>query len=132
MNTASRPRICSGLATEATGRVRSADVADQAAMRHRKLDLTMSVYTDPGLLDTATAIESLPHLPAVSNQTVSVAPMVAPNLDNEGGLEGIPEDQSSLSGPTESNKKARKTLGFTGFSEVEDNGLEPMTSTMPL
>jgi|GEM_PF-2896121 len=32
----------------------------QQLMRHSKLDLTMQVYTDPRLLDTATALDSLP------------------------------------------------------------------------
>jgi len=34
----------------------------QAAMRHSKLDLTMSVYTDPKLLDVAGAMDALPAL----------------------------------------------------------------------
>jgi integrase len=35
----------------------------QAAMRHSSLDLTMSVYTDPKLLDVAGALGVLPELP---------------------------------------------------------------------
>jgi integrase len=35
----------------------------QAAMRHSKIDLTMSVYTDPRLLDVAGALDALPFLP---------------------------------------------------------------------
>jgi integrase len=35
----------------------------QAAMRHSKLDLTMSVYTDPRLLDVRGALDVLPALP---------------------------------------------------------------------
>jgi integrase len=35
----------------------------QAAMRHSKLDLTMSVYTDPKLLDVRGALDVLPALP---------------------------------------------------------------------
>ncbi len=34
-----------------------------AAMRHGSIDLTMSVYTDPKLLDVAGAVNSLPSLP---------------------------------------------------------------------
>jgi integrase len=34
----------------------------QAAMRHSTIDLTMSVYTDPRLLDVAGAIAVLPVL----------------------------------------------------------------------
>ena len=32
-------------------------------MRHSSLDLTMNLYTDPGLLDVAGAQEALPELP---------------------------------------------------------------------
>lgn len=35
----------------------------QAAMRHSSIDLTMSVYTDPRLLDVAGALRLLPDLP---------------------------------------------------------------------
>jgi integrase len=35
----------------------------QAAMRHSKIDLTMSVYTDPKLLDVRGALDVLPALP---------------------------------------------------------------------
>ena len=35
----------------------------QAAMRHSSIDLTMSVYTDPRLLDVAGALDVLPELP---------------------------------------------------------------------
>jgi integrase len=35
----------------------------QAAMRHSSIDLTMSVYTDPRLLDVAGALNALPDLP---------------------------------------------------------------------
>ena len=35
----------------------------QAAMRHSTIDLTMSVYTDPKLLDVAAALSVLPELP---------------------------------------------------------------------
>jgi len=31
-------------------------------MRHSKIDLTMNVYTDPRLLDVASAVETLPAL----------------------------------------------------------------------
>ena len=35
----------------------------QAAMRHSSIDLTMTVYTDPRLLDVAGALRALPELP---------------------------------------------------------------------
>jgi integrase len=38
----------------------------QAAMRHSTIDLTMNVYTDPGLLDVSGALNVLPKLPLES------------------------------------------------------------------
>lgn len=35
----------------------------QAAMRHKSIDMTMRVYTDPRLLDVASALGALPELP---------------------------------------------------------------------
>jgi len=35
----------------------------QAAMRHKSIDMTMRVYTDPRLLDVAGALRALPELP---------------------------------------------------------------------
>jgi integrase len=37
----------------------------QQALRHSRLELTMSTYTDPELLDVAESMESLPALPAI-------------------------------------------------------------------
>ena len=48
--------------------------AAQSAMRHSSLSLTMKVYTDPNLLDTAAAVERLPKF-----GRNPVAPMVAPD-----------------------------------------------------
>ena len=45
----------------------------QAAMRHSKIDLTMSVYTDPKLLDVRGALDALPTLPLGGNQAESEA-----------------------------------------------------------
>ncbi|MGD0654980.1 MAG: hypothetical protein ABSA16_11590 [Thermoguttaceae bacterium] len=46
----------------------------QAAMRHSTINLTMSTYTDPRLLDVAGAMESLPALPlGQGGQNESVA-----------------------------------------------------------
>ncbi len=39
----------------------------QAAMRHSTLDLTMNTYTDPRLLDVASALNVLPRLPLEGN-----------------------------------------------------------------
>ncbi|MCE9590023.1 MAG: tyrosine-type recombinase/integrase [Planctomycetes bacterium] len=45
-----------------------------AAMRHSTIDLTMSVYTDPALLDVAGAVEALPSFMA---KVTTVVPMPA-------------------------------------------------------
>ncbi len=45
----------------------------QAAMRHSTIDLTMSVYTDPRLLDVEGALAVLPELPLTPMQTAGVA-----------------------------------------------------------
>jgi integrase len=44
----------------------------QAAMRHSTIDLTMSVYTDPKLLDVARALDALPALPIDNGCTLAV------------------------------------------------------------
>ena len=46
----------------------------QAAMRHSTTDLTMSVYTDPKLLDVARALDALPDLPL--NSAEPICPVV--------------------------------------------------------
>ena len=50
----------------------------QALMRHSDIRLTMGVYTDPRLLDTAAAIATLPSVAPTESATFSVAPSVAP------------------------------------------------------
>jgi hypothetical protein len=35
----------------------------QAAMRHKSIDMTMRIYTDPRLLDVEGALSALPELP---------------------------------------------------------------------
>jgi integrase len=45
----------------------------QAAMRHSKIDLTMSVYTDPKLLDVRGALDVLPELPLADRQEAARA-----------------------------------------------------------
>lgn len=45
----------------------------QAAMRHSKIDLTMSVYTDPRLLDVWGALDALPALPLDGAERGAVA-----------------------------------------------------------
>jgi integrase len=57
----------------------------QALMRHSDINLTMSVYTDPRLLDTAAAVESLPAF-----APAPVAPAVAPTQVISGATESTP------------------------------------------
>jgi hypothetical protein len=67
----------------------------QAAMRHSKIDLTMTAYTDPRLLDVRGALDALPALPLDSDREVAratgtgdvartLAPTLAPTPDNLG------------------------------------------------
>ncbi len=46
----------------------------QKAMRHSNLSLTMGTYTDPDLLDTADAVESLPDLPLTGQRHICCSP----------------------------------------------------------
>ncbi|QDT04210.1 site-specific tyrosine recombinase XerC [Rubripirellula lacrimiformis] len=57
----------------------------QAAMRHSNISLTMTTYTDPRLLDTAAAVESLPDF----DRPRKVAPLVATNSGDGRKLGGI-------------------------------------------
>jgi integrase len=58
----------------------------QALMRHSDIKLTMSVYCDPKLLDTAAAVATLPSVapvqPSVAPAQIFVAPSVAPTTRN--------------------------------------------------
>ncbi len=93
----------------------------QAAMRHSDIKLTMGTYVDARLLDTATAVESLPSL---------VAPTVAPKSglgchsvskrDNFSGVDDVREKQQN---PT-------KATAFAGINEVERRRFELPTSAL--
>ena len=76
----------------------------QAAMRHSDIKLTMGVYTDPRLLDVRGALGTLPTLSlhsdhagkevaratGTSGTPRTVAPLVAPTLDNRGQSRSTP------------------------------------------
>ncbi|WP_231691244.1 site-specific integrase [Aureliella helgolandensis] len=96
----------------------------QAAMRHSNISLTMNVYTDARLLDTASAVESLDLLR-------TVAPNVALAPDVMGQTESIPDHSADALCQSQDTKKPSKTLGITGFSQVGLAGFEPTTSTTP-
>jgi len=129
----------------------------QQAMRHSKIDLTMNLYTDPRLLDVQGAIESLPEF-CVTNEPVenrhclaagaenfdlrSVTPTVTPTTDFSSLLQSIPVTLANFgshplaeSKPCEnagkSHEKTPLTFTVNGVPEVEDRGLEPLTSCMP-
>ena len=96
----------------------------QTMMRHSRIELTMNTYTDSRLLDTASAVESMQLLR-------TVAPNVALGSDDCGQDRSIPDNFDECDESSIDTKKPSKTLGFTGFPSMEDNGLEPMTSCMP-
>ena len=129
----------------------------QAAMRHSSIDLTMTTYTDPKLLDIHGAVESLPsldlltELPNRQNQQLqatgtdamsgrAVAPTVAPTACISGATESFPVVSStgavaSIRGRSDSKNvvKPNKKPSFAGVAteghEVGVTGFEPATST---
>lgn len=62
----------------------------QALMRHSDIRLTMGVYTDPRLLDTAAAVATLPSVAPAASATFCVAPSVAPTEFNSGATHSSP------------------------------------------
>jgi hypothetical protein len=118
----------------------------QEAMRHSSIDLTMNVYTDPRLLDTHAAVESLPALPlnyqpgrerevvkatGTDGKAVrTLAPMLAPNSDNRCKLGTIPDNSTADSKPAPNATKPRETKDFTGFSKERARGFEPPTYSL--
>ncbi|WLD13114.1 tyrosine-type recombinase/integrase [Planctellipticum variicoloris] len=128
----------------------------QAAMRHSAIDLTMSVYTDPKLLDVHGALNALPALPlnqplqtepvAVSatgtdgNRQNLVAPAVAPTPYNPSHLESFPVTLACFDAVTEQrtgnaenpknlSEKASLAVFASEALEVGMTGFEPATST---
>jgi integrase len=57
----------------------------QAAMRHSTIDLTMSVYTDPKLLDVVGALDALPGLPLDGAASAGSVPGAASSTAFEHG-----------------------------------------------
>jgi integrase len=131
----------------------------QAAMRHSKIDLTMSVYTDPALLDVRGALDALPTLPLTNDQAEGealpatgtdgpqriqvqlVAPTVAPTADRLGqagsspvitaddGRTGTGKGALAASG-CEDKRKHPPTIPVGGCQGVGAIGLEPMTPSV--
>ncbi len=107
----------------------------QAAMRHSDIKLTMGVYTDPRLLDTRAAVDTLPALPL----PVSVAPTVAPTGCNGGpfgssaGNEGttlsvIATVSEAVGNAANTNEKAPEPHSRDAGALVGLTGFEPATS----
>jgi integrase len=131
----------------------------QAAMRHSKLDLTMTVYTDPALLDVRGALDALPALPlgvgraegealpatgteGDFRQAVgSVAPTVAPTPDNfvqpgaspvisaDDGSQGAARGALAVS-VCPDKRKHPPTIPVSGCHRVGATGLEPVTPSV--
>ncbi len=125
----------------------------QAAMRHSKIDLTMTVYTDPKLLDVRGALDALPSLPlsegpAGEREAVratgtdgTAARALAPTPDNSvqagtipvniGGSrgEGTERGLLAVSGCPDKRKHPLATA-VSGCQRVGATGLEPVTPSV--
>ena len=114
----------------------------QAAMRHSDVNLTMSVYTDPRVLDVRGALDALPKPPldqphrpgqeeAESTGTDAgslVAPMVAPNPGKPCKLETTADKTRSQIDWPSAKKDPKKQSVFRGFDKHarEDSNLQPL------
>ncbi len=107
----------------------------QAAMRHRKIDMTMTVYTDPRLLDVWGALDALPTLALYATPPEgeavratgtdgaprTVAPAVAPTPDNLVQRETIPVNMAG-------KRQWREESGDVVVSGCPVKGKGPLTS----
>ena len=80
----------------------------QEVMRHSDIKLTMNVYTDPALLDTAGAVEALPSFPLDRPETPTnrngnfqFAPKFAPTTGHPGQSGTIPAKMAAPNDPPE-------------------------------
>jgi integrase len=125
----------------------------QAAMRHSKLDLTMSVYTDPRLLDVRGALGVLPALPpdgtgreaaratGTQGEPRKFAPGFAPTLDKWVQTEapadkrakgdGLIHQANHLAVSASGDKRNDPlTTDVNGCQGVGATGLEPVTPSV--
>jgi hypothetical protein len=129
----------------------------QAAMRHSKIDLTMTVYTDPKLLDVRGALDALPSLPLHGDQAevaratgteddfrqnvYSVAPTVAPTWCNGTQAEALAvslaadkpkggKEEVVVATSQSGKRKGRLSSADNRLSVVGAIGLEPMTPSV--
>jgi integrase len=127
----------------------------QAAMRHSKIDLTMSVYTDPRLLDVRGALDVLPALPldgtdgeavqatGTEGETGKFAPGFAPTWCKPGHTEATvdktrggnghtgQESDIAVSGCADKGKHPLTTV-VSGCHGVGATGLEPVTPSVSI
>ncbi len=96
----------------------------QAAMRHSNISLTMTTYTDPRLLDTAAAVESLPDFDAVNQTEIAArcsdAPTDAPKPGKSSESGSIADNPGEFADDGEcrpGTKKPRDSRGFTDAVE---------------
>ena len=108
----------------------------QAAMRHSKLDLTMSVYTDPKLLDVAGAMDCLPSLSLAATQpealkatgtydllTSPLAPTLAPTTGKPGLLVSFPGNLTA----NDLNADRTCTVAISSYGV---NAKDPLTTSV--
>ena len=114
----------------------------QAAMRHSSIDLTMSTYTDPRLLDVAGAMNVLPALPlgdgphterakATGTDVRMLVPMLVPTAGNQ-SMDGTLADKTGRN--TDALRIATSVGSGSGNERLSSGdemtglGLEPRTS----
>jgi integrase len=128
----------------------------QAAMRHSKIDLTMTVYTDPKLLDVRGALDALPALSlegdqadretiratgTEGDQARTLAPTLAPTGCKRSQSESIAVNLTGQRGPTDGTsldptsltpvkRKDRLSYADNRPSLMGATGLEPVTPSV--
>ena len=96
----------------------------QAAMRHSKIDLTMTVYTDPRLLDVHGALDALPALPLDGGQTEREAVRATgTDYPQPSGVQADPRTLAPTLAPTPDN--SGKSLSFPGKTLTDEPGFNP-------
>jgi len=116
----------------------------QAAMRHSTIDLTMSTYTDPRLLDVAGALDVLPSLPlgngphtqqakATGTEARTLVPLLVPTPGNRSTNRAIADKMERREGPhrisvsvAADESSQSKSTGV----EKRAKGLEPSTFSL--
>ena len=111
-------------------------------MRHSDVNLTMSVYTDPRVLDVRGALDALPRLPldqshpgerqqakATGTDAESlVAPMVAPKPDKRCKSGALPDNLQAQGDWPVDKKNLEEQSVFRGLVQHarQDSNLQPL------